>query len=306
MDFFSLALAQQAAPAAPLQWLDTVARTPLSRVVVFIAVCTAIRFLLVPWLLKTPLRERTGAYSVGKFFNETLDALVYAAGIVFLVIRPFAIQTFFIPTGSMLETLQINDFIVANKWVYRTSDPKAGDIVVFRPPATAGAEETKKDYIKRCIGVPGQVIEIREGFLYRDGKRVAEQYVTRVGDQAGTPGVPGFAKTDFKLVKDGERYIPVTLESFGEQVANLTGRTAPAFMDDGSDPTFQQRLMTGAPVAVPEGYFLMMGDNRDGSFDSRGWGLVPRRNIIGKAEWIWMPVRRIRQLPSDPGKPFQP
>lgn len=290
-DWLSPFLAQAGAPNPILQTVDTLARTPLSRVVLFMAVCTVLRFLLLPKLMNTPRHLRTGGYSFLRFLNETLDAVIYAGGIVFLILRPFGIQTFYIPSGSMLDTLQINDFIVANKWVYRAENPKSGDIVVFRPPLeTVGADEAGKDYIKRCIGTPGQVIEVRDGFLYRDGKRIKEQYVNRDG---------GRAMFDFKLVKDGEKYIPLSIMN---GVANVdpTFTAKPFLLDFGDDQT-QNRLMALPPTAVPEGYFLMMGDNRNGSFDSRAWGLVPRRNIIGKSEWIWMPVNRFRKTPAETG-----
>ncbi len=281
---WGLFLAQATGPSPLGQQIDNLARTPLSKVVIFMAVCTLIRFALYPRLNSTPVHLRDGVYKFLRFLNETLDALVYAAGIVFLIIRPFGIQTFYIPTGSMLETLQLNDYIVANKWVYRTQEPNAGDIVVFRPPATAlRPEDKQQDYIKRLIGTPGQVIEIRDGLLYRDGKRVEEPYVTR--DR-------GIADTDFKLVKEGDNYMPVQM-SMG--MANSDPyRIAQAFLVDPSDFERQKQLMDAPPAAVPEGYYLMMGDNRNNSADGRFWGLVPRRNLIGRSEVIFVPVNRMR------------
>lgn len=281
---WDLFLAQATGPSPLGQQIDNLARTPLSKVVIFMAVCTLLRFVVFPRLLNTPVHMRDGLYKGLRFVNETLDALVYAAGIVFLVIRPFGIQTFYIPSGSMLDTLQINDYIVANKWVYRTQEPKSGDIVVFRPPATAlRPEDKQQDYIKRLIGTPGQVIEIRDGLLFRDGKRVEESYVTL--DR-------GLADTDFKLIKDGDKYLPVQM-SMGMANTDMY-RIAPSFLEDPSDFERQKVLMDAKPVAVPEGYYLMMGDNRNNSMDGRFWGLVPRRNLIGRSEVIFIPFNRMR------------
>jgi len=151
-----------------------------------VVVLTVIRLLIAPYLTSTPNHKRGGLYAACRILNESLDAIVYAGVFVFLIIRPFGIQMFQIPTGSMLETLQINDFIVANKAVYRYSDPKVGDIVVFRPPNGAIQDtsyidpdgQVNQDYIKRCVGVPGDLVEVKDGKLWRNGKAIEEPYLS--------------------------------------------------------------------------------------------------------------------------------
>lgn len=275
-------LAQQVAPSSWAQWVDGIARTPLSKVVIFLGACTFVRLLLLPFLPERP--DDGGIRSLFRILSDTLDSLVYAGGVVFLLIRPFVLQTFWIPSGSMLNTLQLNDFIVANKWVYRVEDPKPGDIIVFQPPAAAITPfESPKDFIKRVVGVPGQIVEIRHGQLYRDGKAIREPYVT-IGE----------AEYDWRLVKDGDRYIPLTV--FEDGINTDTRFVSEKFWVDPFDAEKQERLRALPPVAIPKDYFLMIGDNRPNSFDGRAWGLVHRRNLIGRADAIFLPFSRAALL----------
>ncbi|MCX7801039.1 MAG: signal peptidase I, partial [Fimbriimonadales bacterium] len=281
--------------------IDALARTPLSRILLLVAVLTVVRMAIHRYLLGTPPHQRTGMYSIVRFVNDTSDAIIYAAILVFLLLRPFALQMFRIPSGSMVQTLMVNDFIVANKAVYRYSDPKVGDIVVFRPPKEAvppqmmdGDGQVNVDFVKRCVGVPGQVIEIRNNVLYRDGKPVDEPYKTFTMQLAADrfvklspEEVAALPAYDFKLVKFHGKYVPLT---YSGDFVNDTERTAPAFRVD--DPDTMRALKDLPPAPIPPGHYLMMGDNRNGSFDSRGWGLVPRDAIIGRAEWVVLPFSR--------------
>ncbi len=315
-------LAQTEPTGGLREFIDTVARTPLSQVVAFVAVCTVIRLAIYPFLKNTTPHLRTGSYRVARFTNEFLDAIIYAGVFVFLLIRPFAVQAFLIPTPSMIDTLMVNDFIVANKAVYRYSDPKVRDIVVFRPPVWAAAADqrdgngdVKVDFIKRCQGVAGDVVEVREGRLYRNGQIIDEPYLK-------DPEM----RFDWKLVKytgvkkewEG-KYIPViTDDSFnsGPNYHLGTGiakpfavgmraednKTPSSWVNHWKEPdelseeeqTVLQELRDLPPAAVPPGHFLMFGDNRNYSFDSRAWGLVPRDSIIGRSEFIWLPFSRWR------------
>src|SRR5262249_3941137 len=138
-----------------------------------------------------------------------LDAIIYAGVFVFMLIRPFLLQAFLIPSGSMIPTLLENDFIVANKTIYRYSDPQRGDIVVFRPPAFAALpdqldsnHEPKVDFIKRCTGIPGDLIEIHDGNLYRDGKQepdVHKHFTNNTINDLSQVTATGYMQ-DFKLV----------------------------------------------------------------------------------------------------------
>ncbi|HSI73053.1 MAG TPA: signal peptidase I [Fimbriimonas sp.] len=308
-----LPLYAQAAGAGDI--VNDLARTPLSQVVMFIAVLSVIRFAVYPFLKNTPVHKRGGFYGFCRIINEILDAFVYAGAFVFLIIRPFALQTFRIPSGSMWPTLYVHDFIVANKAIYRYSDPKAGDIVVFRPPKRAVYDtqldkngDVNVDFIKRCIGTPGQVIELREGQLYRDGVKVNEPYkhYSRATDMQQTLFEPlssevmsHMTMANFKLVRRNGEVIPFNWTQYDANASPARGNygeisspynIAREFVIDG--PSEADTLKKQAPQPVPKGYYLMMGDNRNGSFDGRGWGLVPRESIIGRSEFIWLPFNR--------------
>ncbi|HEY0866497.1 MAG TPA: signal peptidase I [Fimbriimonas sp.] len=297
------------------EWIDRLARTPLSQVVTFVAVLTILRVIVAIPLSKTPAHKRHGAvFPFLRFVNEVIDAFVYAGVFVFLLIRPFLLQAFLIPSGSMWPTLLVNDFIVANKAIYRYSDPKHGDIVVFRPPETAATSEAqldekgnmKVDFIKRCIGLPGDLVELRRGQLYRNGQRVEEPYVhySESPDQGITfrekseDEMESFTKASFKLIKWGNQIIPLNYTEFDANSAYPRGTGSLADTPYGVAHVFQipmedQEEAKAQPAQkIPEGFYLMMGDNRNGSFDSRGWGLVPRESIIGRSEFIWLPVSR--------------
>lgn len=284
----------------------------------FVAVLTVIRIALYPILMKTEPHKRTGGYKAARFFNELLDAFVYAGAFVFLLIRPFAVQTFRIPSGSMWPTLEVHDFIVANKAIYRYTDPKFGDIVVFRPPVEATMEsqrepngEVNVDFIKRLVGVPGDLIEVKEGQLYRNGEPVAkyahynDERCVRDGSGECVFFKPmteaeqdHMLKASFKLVDFKGSVIPVNYTEYDvNSVYPNPGMSAgrPYSIAEKyavSDPQDQEWLRKAPAVKIPKGYYLMMGDNRNGSFDGRGWGLVPRDSIIGRSEFIWLPLPR--------------
>ena len=186
----------------------------------------------------------------GGAWRENLEAIAIAV-VLALFIRTFVVQAFKIPSGSMLETLQIGDHILVNKFIYGTHvpfthivlfplrDPARGDIVVFRFPM-----DEKRDFIKRVIGLPGDTVEIRNKVVYVNGKRLEDPYV----------------------VHRDQNIIPGERDNFG-------------------------------PVTVPEGSYFVMGDNRDGSFDSRFWGFVKREQILGKALVIYWSWDRERHWP---------
>lgn len=132
-----------------------------------------------------------------KVLRDWIEALLFAL-ILALFIRSFVVQAFKIPSGSMLQTLQIGDQLLVNKFIYGikvpftdiqlipVSDPEFGDIIVFEYP-----KDPSKDYIKRCIGLPGDVIEVRDNHVIRNGEAVDEPYL------AGLPGAGGFGMRDF-------------------------------------------------------------------------------------------------------------
>ena len=207
---------------------------------------------------------------------------------VFLL-RSFVIEPFKIPSGSMIPTLQIGDFILVNKYTYgvrlpivnkkivELNEPQRGDVMVFRYP-----KDESMDYIKRVIGVPGDVVKY-------DNKRMT------VNGQPAT-----YAPQSDYL--DGERltYSKQYQETLGNVTHNiLNDADRPAYVSGPDDFPFRENCtynQTGFTCKVPAGHYFMMGDNRDNSADSRYWGFVPDKNIVGKAFFIWMNLGDLKRI----------
>jgi signal peptidase I len=191
-----------------------------------------------------------------------------------LVLRSFLVEPFRIPSGSMMPTLLVGDFILVNKFAYglrwpvlntkflEIGEPQRGDVVVFRFP-----KDPSTDYIKRLVGVPGDRIEYRKKTLYVNGEPMAQLPTGRyVGVGAGV-GQTGYLTAQEDLT--------------GREHAILVNPMAP-------DLPPGCRVLANGPITVPAGHYFAMGDNRDNSNDSRCWGLVPDRNLVGKAFGLWM------------------
>ncbi len=185
--------------------------------------------------------------------------------IVFLL-RSFLVEPFRIPSGSMMPTLLVGDFILVNKFKYgirlpvinkkiiEMDKPVRGDIVVFRYPPNPHV-----DYIKRLIGVPGDRITYRNKQLYVNGKAIPRSFVeTYQGIGGGT-----------------------NMTGAHNHIEDLTGVKHHILR-------VQQQPGVNRDFVVPARHFFMMGDNRDNSYDSRFWGMVPEENLVGKAFFIWM------------------
>ena len=186
--------------------------------------------------------------------------------LIVLVLRSFLVEPFRIPSGSMMPTLLIGDFILVNKFIYgirlpvidkkiiEISEPQRGDIVVFRFP-----EDPSIPFIKRVVGLPGDRIGYYNKQLHINGNPVSQQ---RVGVYAGSGSGAGHTGA------------PVLREKLGEveyEILIRPGQHAP-----------------GWEWVIPDGSYFVMGDNRDNSRDSRFWGYVPDENLIGKAFFVWM------------------
>ncbi len=185
--------------------------------------------------------------------RENIEAVIIAV-IIAMFIRTFIIQAFKIPSGSMLETLQIGDHILVNKFIYgikipftdgkvlvSIKDPKKGDIVVFKFPV-----DPSKDFIKRVIATEGDTIEIIEKKIYVNGKLVK--------------GAP------YAIYRDNRIYPPNYPVPERAQRDNLR------------------------KITIPENKIFVMGDNRDNSHDSRFWGFVDLKAVKGQAfiiYWSW-------------------
>jgi len=312
----------QAHPAGSREIIDKLARTPLSQIVVIVAVLTVLRAVIYPYLRRVGPHGKSLGISLARFANEMLDSLAFAGVLVFMLIRPFGLQAFLIPTGSMWPELFVNSFIVANKAIYRFTDPKANDVVVFHPPKEGALSpddldsdgEMKFDFIKRCIGTPGDLIEMKNGVLYRNGQKVDEEYKA----YSACLDDPNHCQNYRMLTPDEKKHITPT--SF--KLINYKGSIIPLNYDefDANSPlpevidvTLQQRPYSSAEKyqipsreeqqkaiklpaqRLPKGMYLMMGDNRNNSYDGRAWGLVSRDRIVGRAEMVWWPFSQIHR-----------
>lgn len=219
--------------------------------------------------------ERAQAYKAS--ILEFIDSVLIALLLVFCILRPFVIQAFFIPSGSMLDTLQINDRIIVNKFVFFFREPKHGEIIVFRAPPQA--DPGKKDFIKRVIGLPGDHISVHDQKVWRNGQPLDEPYV-RETILYNWP------------VLGRDKFAPDVLAD-----SKTGGRDWPIIGPDGLPARVGE-------VVVPKGGVLVMGDNRNDSADSHAWPqwdptarrepFVPRENVLGEARLIFWPLRRMR------------
>ena len=134
---------------------------------------------------ETSERERRSARKKGGGFVEYVVILLISFALVFGFVRPFVMEAFWIPSGSMIPTLQINDRVLVNKFIYRFTEPERGDIVVFE-----SVDNSEQDLIKRVVGLPGDEISVRSGKLFVNGEPQEESYVNQK-----LPDVSFFAKT---------------------------------------------------------------------------------------------------------------
>lgn len=203
---------------------------------------------------------------------EYLKSFLIALGLA-LLIKATIIEAYKIPTPSMESTLLAGDFIIGNKFIYGIKipftdihlpafrEPRRGDIIIFRPP-----HSPHENYVKRCIGLPGDTIQLINKRVYINGELYQDEAFTQYLDRNVIPlnrsvGLDPYetARRNYGITNDGYRpYEP--------------------FRDNSNK------------IVVPEGHYFMMGDNRDRSLDSRMWGFVARDKIMGQAlliHWSW-------------------
>ncbi|MEO1147416.1 MAG: signal peptidase I [Cyanobacteria bacterium J06638_22] len=161
-----------------------------------------------------------------------------------LGLRAAIVEARYIPSGSMLPTLEINDRLIVEKVSYHFNDPQRGDIVVFSPTDRLRADnpDLRDAFIKRIIGLPGETVEITGGQVFINGESIQENYI------------PAEYAPDYEW----------------------------------------------GPEMVPDGEYLVLGDNRNNSYDSHFWGYVPERNIIGRAVIRFWPPQRVGTLDPIP------
>jgi len=172
--------------------------------------------------------------------NPWLESLktIGLSAILALGIRTFVAEARYIPSGSMLPTLEINDRLIIDKLGYHFKDPQRGDIIVFSPTPALQKENFKDAFIKRVIGLPGDKVQVKLGVVYVNDQPIQEQYIQE-------------------------------------------------------QPNYDY-----GPVVVPENQYLVLGDNRNNSYDSHYWGFVPRENIIGQAVIRFFPFDRMGGIDS--------
>jgi signal peptidase I len=212
--------------------------------------------------------------------------------IVFLL-RSFLVEPFKIPSGSMLPTLLVGDFILVNKFTYGirlpilntklvdVNAPRRGEVMVFRYP-----ENPSLDYIKRVIGLPGDRVDYRDKQLSINGRAVA---VTPAGEYNYVEAGLNFITTHRFDERLGETAHAILLQPEIPSV-HLSGVRAFPFRDNCAYND------AGFTCTVPVGHYFLMGDNRDSSSDSRYWGFVPESNIVGKAFMIWWNFDDIKRV----------
>ena len=209
--------------------------------------------------------------------------------VVVFVLRSFLFEPFKIPSGSMIPTLHIGDLILVNKFHYGIRLPVAntkvtdgkpvarGDVMVFRYPP-----KPTVDYIKRVVGIPGDEIAYLNKKLTVNGQPVASEVLPDYFDDS-------------------------TMRYFRHEREQLPGRTheiivdneRPAFIPGADEFPMRDQCrysVEGVVCKVPEGHYFMMGDNRDNSLDSRYWGFVPDKNIVGKAFFVWMNFGNLKRI----------
>ena len=225
---------------------------------------------------------------------ETVKTIVYAL-LIAGVFRTLFFQPFWIPSGSMKDTLLVGDFLFVNKMVYGYSEhscpfsmckfidgrwfgsqPERGDVVVFRHPVTGS------DFIKRLVGLPGDRVQVRDAVLYINGEaapqEAAGQFIETFEKQGPIGNLPQCGNSGVGLGGDcvKERFTETLPNGMSHSILNIR----------------RSRLDDTSVYTVPEGNYFFMGDNRDNSTDSRvspsalGVGFVPFENLIGRADRV--------------------
>jgi signal peptidase I len=196
--------------------------------------------------------------------------------LIVLMLRSFVVEPFQIPSGSMIPTLEVGDFILVNKYHYGlrlpvigtkimpNNEPQRGEVMVFFPP------HERRYFIKRVIGLPGDTIEYENKVLRINGEAVDIEVLGDVQLEAG-----GAMRTGILF------HETIGVSTHQAQIVNN-----------------DMRRSARTSWVVPPGHYFMMGDNRDNSADSRVWGPVPEQNIVGRAFAVWMHKEPGLNLPT--------
>jgi signal peptidase I len=211
--------------------------------------------------------------------------------VVVFVLRSFLFEPFKIPSGSMIPTLMINDLILVNKFhygvrlpvsnlkIFDNHSPERGDVMVFRYPP-----KPSLDYIKRVVGLPGDEVAYLNKKISVNGKPLDKAALPEFFDEDALR----YTKQFQEVAADGQRKYRILNED-----------DRPSFVQATEDFPFRENCRyssEGVVCKVPPGHYFMMGDNRDNSLDSRFWGFVPEKNIVGKAFFVWMNFGNLKRI----------
>jgi signal peptidase I len=209
------------------------------------------------------------AFARKSSFREYTESIGVAVAIA-LLLRAFIVEAFQIPSGSMIPTLEVGDHIFVSKFSYgvsipftykklvQFSQPRRGDVIVFRYPA-----DPEIDYIKRVVALPGEQVEVRKNEIFINGKLMPREHVRGPCSYEEGPAGQG-----------PERKCELWMEQ-------LDAKQHQVYQDPNSTPAMY------GPTVIPANHVFVMGDNRDNSNDSRVWGTVPQEYIKGRALIVW-------------------
>lgn len=226
-----------------------------------------------------------------QILSEYSRALIGAI-ILAILIRGFVFEPFKIPSPSMVPNLLVGDHIFVKRyayglrvpftkyWLAEFSDPKRGDVIVFNYPM-----DEDINFVKRVVGIPGDVVKMEAGQLYVNGQKILEEPIAIRGENIANKCWVDLEQES--LSKVPEKALPIPYH----KRYPLYQKFVETFENDHRHVVQRSKtlpLESDFEKVVPERRYFVLGDNRDESKDSRFWGFVPRENLKGKAEFIWL------------------
>lgn len=255
--------------------------------------------------------------------REYFDALVFAAVVAFFI-KVFLFEAYRIPTGSMEETLKVGDFLLVTKFTYGATtprnipftdiripfvklpgfkEPKLGDIIVFDFPGERDEKQSKEvlNYIKRCVGLPGDTIRVVNKVLYNNGvafpnppnsKFISPLQPANMSNPRIFPKGSGWNEDNYGPIRIPKAGDQIKIDSSNFEAWKMfvirEGRTIRLGQD--MRVYVDEQVLPDGIYTVKRDYLFMMGDNRNNSLDSRFWGFMPKENVVGEAfliYWSW-------------------